>query len=541
MSLLSLLSSAVIVAASSITPCRIESPQVGLVLVSVEEKTLDGGSTVRTYKYNLGDGILRFEKEEDCRNMARLPKGVCVPQKLDTLVCAPRMFHGPDGVLKMAVAGFRTGFCYSLESTDAGASWSLPRRMIHNPDKPFDVCDLPGGDVLLVKNCRIDEVEFTKDDELFACWSHDGGNTWYKTLKISGEKFIDNPVCCSDAEGNVYIAYRHYYQRECDIKLVRLGADGSRRRIPLLKARDAGRAYIESAGRILEPKSEWVEDKLRIVSYNTLRSSFTGGQPWVPRCKTICEHIEKWDPDFIGMQETSKEDIADLDRTLRKKYDYIAVTPEIMGPEVSRFRATSEIPIWWRKDRFKLLRKGWIEFNIINDVKCGVNVSDESWGNGQDGNKAAIWGVFLDKKSGEEVCVFNLHLPTRTEPSKLATAKMVAEKVLEVSDGRPVFITGDYNMDEKAYTFQYLQNDVEYIRDAGLAVAPEHRRNWEFASMGGDKPMEKKTKNSLHIDHIFYTPSNSEPLSWELETSHGSNGSHGSDHHPIMIEFRYAR
>ena len=169
-----------------------------------------------------------------------------------------------------------------------------------------------------------------------------------------------------------------------------------------------------------------------------------------------------------------------------------------------------------------------------------MNVSDESWGNGQDGNKAAIWGIFLDKTTGKEVCVFNMHLPTRTEPSKLATAKMVAEEVAKVAEGRPVFITGDYNMTEEAYTFKYLENDVEYIRDAGLDVPADKRINWEFNSMYGDKPLEKKRRDSLHIDHIFYTPCNSRPISWELEYKNGSNGSHGSDHHPVLIVFEYA-
>ena len=540
MGITAILATAAMVAAASITPKEISPALSGGVLLTVEETLPDGATVWRTYECSPSDGSAAFIGEKENGKEAGLPDGVSVPCKLDSLVCPPVPYRTPSGRIRLAVPGFRTGFCYYVESPDGGVTWDVPHRMIHNPDKPFAACNLPGGDLLLVKNCRIDEVEFTRDDELYICFSHDGGDSWYRTEKISGEKFCDNPVCCADAEGNIYIAYRHAYQRVCEVKLVRLGADGSRSRRTVLKAAGAENAYLESVGRLLAPRSSWMEPTLRIVSYNTLRSSFTGGQPWKPRCKTICEHIAKFDPDFIGMQETSREDIADLNRTLRKEYGYIAVTPEIMGPEVSRFRATSEIPLWWRRSRFTLLRKGWIEFNIINDRKCGVNVSDESWGNGQDGNKAAIWGVFLDRKTGKEVCLFNMHLPTRTEPSKLATAKMVAEKVREVAGDAPVFITGDYNMDERAYTFSYLQNDVEYLRDAGLALPPDRRRNWEFASMGGDKPMAEKKRTSLHIDHVFYTPASAEPLSWELDPEPGSNGSHGSDHHPIMVVFRYA-
>ena len=540
MTLFSILVSA-IVSAATLTPCSISSPEPGSVLLEVKGVAVDGSETLRTYKivFPAGD-VIETEEGTPAPMIPESVFGIDIPQKLDSMVCTPQIFRAPNGRLRVALAGFRTGFCYLAESPDEGASWGRPHRMLHNPDLPFSVCNLPGGDILLVKNCRIDEVEFTKNDELYACWSHDGGQTWYRTEKISGEKFTGNPVCCADDQGNIYIAYGHYYQRQCDVKLVRLGVDGSRRRLAVLKAANAGKAYLQRTGALLEPKTHWLDETLRIVSYNTLRSSFTGGQPWKPRCKTICEHIAAWDADLIGMQETSKDDIADLRKTLGKEYDYTAITPEIMGPSVSRFRATSEIPVWWRRSRFTLVDKGWLEFNIINDVKCGVNVSDESWGNGQDGNKAAIWVILKDKKTGKEICMFNTHLPTRTEPSKLATAKMLAEEVLKVAGGRPVFITGDYNMDEKAYTFNYLQYDVEYLRDAGLAVNPDKRRNWQFASMGGNKPMAEKQKTSLHIDHVFYTPASAEPLSWELETAPGSNGSPGSDHHPIMIVFRYA-
>ena len=177
----------------------------------------------------------------------------------------------------------------------------------------------------------------------------------------------------------------------------------------------------------------------------------------------------------------------------------------------------------------------------MNDVKCGANSSAESWGNGQDPNKSMIWGIFYDKQTKKKFCVMNLHLPTRSEPSKLATAKMVAEEAARVAEGLPVFITGDFNLTEKGFSFIYLEEDVEYLKDAGLALDDKDRKWWDYYSGAGlVLPVEKKTRDSRHVDHILYTPASAKPVRWETEIHPGSNGAPGSDHLPIVVTFRYA-
>jgi len=526
---------------ASLVPSAIRAEQSGEMIVSVSQTGLDGKSSLATYRYNPADGSFVASSDRADRNESSLPAGVKVPAKLDSLVCPPALVKTADGRQRLIIPGFRTGFLYYADSPDEGKSWGLPHRMIHNPDLPFCACNLPDGDVLLVKNCRIDEIEFTKDDEIYACWSHNAGETWYKTLRVAAGKFCSTPVCCGDAEGNIYIAYKHYYQKVCKVELVKLSTDDTVTKLGTLVAEDAAAAFEKTFGGVLQKKTDWLDDPVKVCTYNTLRSTFGGGENWKQRCKTIQEHIKIWDPDIIGMQETSMSDLADLNKTLKKTYDYIAVTPEIMGPSVSKYRSTSEIPLLWRTERFSLVDKGWIEFNIINEIKCGANVSTESWANGADGNKAAIWAILLDKKTGQEICIFNLHLPTRTDPSKLGTARMVGAEVAKVAKGRPVFITGDYNADENTYAYVYLRKYLGYLEDGGLATPSEKRENWSYDSGYGKQPLEKKKQSNRHIDHVLFTPSNARPLSWHQQINFGSNGFGGSDHHPVMVVFQYAK
>ncbi len=487
------------------------------------------------------DGAFTFVSKDNGKSWTKSKNKVKVPQKTDTTARNPKLFIAPDGSVKMAVQGFRTAFCYYASSLDGGLTWDLPKRMIMSPDRDFAVAQVPQGRVVLIKNCRIDEVEFTRDDELYAYISANGGESWRKGIKVSGQKFSTNPVCCVDEEGKIYIAYRHQYQRSCKIELVVLENGKAGAPVTLASAGKAEKGYLRSVGGLLTPKSHWAKEEVKLVSYNTLRSQWSGGRAkWLPRFETICEHLAQFDGDFIGMQETSKSDIDDFKEVL-KDYDYIAITPEIMGPSVSPERESSELPLWWRRSRFDLVKKGWLEFNIVNDVKCGANSSAESWGNGQDPNKSMIWGIFYDKQTKKKFCVMNLHLPTRSEPSKLATAKMVAEEAARVAEGLPVFITGDFNLTEKGFSFIYLEEDVEYLKDAGLALDDKDRKWWDYYSGAGlVLPVEKKTRDSRHVDHILYTPASAKPVRWETEIHPGSNGAPGSDHLPIVVTFRYA-
>ena len=487
------------------------------------------------------DGAFTYISTDSGSHWTASEGKVKVPQKiLDTLTRNPKLFLAPGGEVRMAVHGFRTGFCYYATSADGGVNWSLPRKMLHNPDKDYAVLNSADGNMVYVKNCRIDEVEFTRDDEMYVFISTTGGDTWRKGIKVSGQKFSTDPAVCFDADGNLYVAYRRQYNETCEVNIVKVSDSAVGSPVTVLEAGKASDGYRRFVGGLLDPKTDWASHTVKLVSYNTLRSQWSGGRnAWLPRFKTICEHLRDLDGDVIGMQETSKEDIADFRKVL-KDYDYIAITPEIMGPEVSVERATSELPLWWRKSRLTLEKKGWLEFNIINDIRCGVNATVESWGNGQDGNKAAIWAIFTDKQTGKRFCVFNLHLPTRTEPSKLATAKMVAAEAARVAEGLPVFITGDFNMNEEGFTFKYLENDVSFLADGGLATPPENRKDWDVYSGHGLNPVEKRARNGKHIDHIFYTPASAEPVSFETCNYLGSNGSAGSDHLPVAIVFKYA-
>jgi len=487
------------------------------------------------------DGAFTYVSSDGGKSWKASEGKVLVPQKiLDTMTRNPKLFLAPDGGLRMAVHGFRTGFCYYAASPDGGLTWDVPRKMIHNPDKDYAVLNSPDGNMVYVKNCRFGEVEFTRDDEMFAFVSTTGGDVWRKGVKVSGQKFSTDPAVCFDADGNLYVAYSRRYNETCEVNMVKVSGPVAGAPVTVVEAGNASEGYRRFVGGLLDPKTDWASHTVKMVSYNTLRSQWSGGRnAWLPRFKTICEHLKALDGDVIGMQETSKEDIADFRKVL-KDYDYIAITPEIMGPSVSEARATSELPIWWRKSRLTLEKKGWLEFNIVNDIRCGVNATIESWGNGQDGNKAAIWGIFLDKKTGKRFCVFNLHLPTRSEPAKLATAKMVAAEAAKVAGGLPVFITGDFNMNEEGFTFKYLENDVAFLADGGLATPPEKRKDWEVYSGSGLNPLEKRQKNGKHIDHVFFTPASAEPVGFETCNWLGSNGSVGSDHLPVAVEFKYA-
>ena len=109
---------------------------------------------------------------------------------------------------------------------------------------------------------------------------------------------------------------------------------------------------------------------------------------------------------------------------------------------------------------------------------------------------------------------------------------------MNLAGGLPVILTGDFNMDEKTPGYAKLV-ESGIVEDSMLALPAPKRINAQYFSMANYKPKEKISKNGLHIDHVFYTPANSKVLSWKLILD-SYDGVYGSDHLPIMIDWKIA-
>ena len=143
-----------------------------------------------------------------------------------------------------------------------------------------------------------------------------------------------------------------------------------------------------------------------------------------------------------------------------------------------------------------------------------------------------------DKINDMDFYIFNSHFDHRGLEAKEYSSVVLLDKVMTLAGGLPVILTGDFNMDEKTPGYAKLI-ESGIVDDAMLALPAAKRINSQYFSMANYKPKEKISKSGLHIDHVFYTPANSKVLSWKLILD-SYDGVYGSDHLPIMIDWKIA-
>ena len=97
-------------------------------------------------------------------------------------------------------------------------------------------------------------------------------------------------------------------------------------------------------------------------------------------------------------------------------------------------------PIFYRKDRFKLLRSG----NYI---------------------RICTWGEFKDKTDKFKFWFFNLHMDHIGVVARRESAKLIIAKIKEMCAKDPVILTGDFNVDQTSESYQVL-HESRILSDA---------------------------------------------------------------------------
>lgn len=193
---------------------------------------------------------------------------------------------------------------------------------------------------------------------------------------------------------------------------------------------------------------------------------------WPQRRELHLATIEQCDPDIIGFQEVqsgnfdaykesymgkmfahvvghtckramhwSTEEVQDrwassksITECIWKSYDYVAKN---VG---SSSQHDEHVPIYWRKNRFELLKKGCFYLSETPEIE---SISWES-----KLLRAATWVCLRERSSGAELLVCNTHFPhekddrTRTECAKVILQQM---ETISQSSGAPIIMMGDFN------------------------------------------------------------------------------------------------
>ena len=230
------------------------------------------------------------------------------------------------------------------------------------------------------------------------------------------------------------------------------------------------------------------ETSLKVGSYNIRyenRGDSLKGNAWDGRCPYICALLRYERPDIFGSQEVLVDQLHDMLAEL-PEYEAVGVGRDD-GAEAGEFE-----PVFWLKDRFDLLDKGWF----------WLSETPEQPGLGWDAAciRICTWVHLKDKVSHRKIWFFNLHMDHVGVVARAESAKLIVSRIESMcKSSESVFVTGDFNVDQtnEIYT-TFTKSDV--LTDSYETAADR------FAPNGTFNGYDPNSFTTSRIDHIFVSP-----------------------------------
>ncbi|TDQ11289.1 endonuclease/exonuclease/phosphatase family protein [Pedobacter metabolipauper] len=237
------------------------------------------------------------------------------------------------------------------------------------------------------------------------------------------------------------------------------------------------------------------------------------GNRWEQRGPVSANLIRFHQFDVFGIQEGLKNQVDDLGRLLPEFEHYG------LGRDDGK-DAGEHSSIFWRKDKFKALKKGDFWLSETPDVP----------GKGWDAtccNRICTWVYLEDLKTGKKFYYFNAHFDHQGKIARVESGKLIAKKIKEIAGTVPAIFTGDLNGGQKSDWYLTLANSG-ILTDTYTQVKYPYANNSSFNSFG------KNVDGYEIIDHVFVTKGFTAQR-WGILTD-TYHAKFPSDHFPILVD-----
>jgi endonuclease/exonuclease/phosphatase family metal-dependent hydrolase len=266
------------------------------------------------------------------------------------------------------------------------------------------------------------------------------------------------------------------------------------------------------------------EDKdLRVMTYNIRYGTAKDGENhWDKRKEFLVDVINKFEPDLLGTQETLG---FQRDFLAEKLPNYGSVG---VGRDDGR-EAGEMMALFYKLDRFRKVDEGHFWFSETPDL-AGSKGWDTSL------PRMVTWVKLEDKQNGnEQLMFFNTHFDHRGPKARLESAKLLRQKIAELSNGCAAILTGDLNSAEGSEPYKALFGELDAVGspvvDCYRKVHPERGAN-----EGTTTAFKPTANNNSRIDFIACSPQ------WQVvsaEIDHAAKDERApSDHFPIEVVLR---
>ena len=228
------------------------------------------------------------------------------------------------------------------------------------------------------------------------------------------------------------------------------------------------------------------EKTIKVSSFNVRNENSNdaaNGNGWTNRYPEIANIILFHDLDIVGTQECKSNQITDLLSVLSKyNYNYIG-RGRGTNPTDDEYSA-----IFYKTDKYKLMDSGNFWLSETPDIPS------KGWDAAL--NRICTWGKFKDKSTHFVFYVFNLHMDHQGKEARRLSSELVIKEIKEITKGKPVVLTGDFNTDQFAEGYKIITNS-ETLLDSYTAAKIIHDPNGTFNGF------DINNTTNQRIDHVF--------------------------------------
>ncbi|MBK7403221.1 MAG: endonuclease/exonuclease/phosphatase family protein [Phycisphaerales bacterium] len=288
------------------------------------------------------------------------------------------------------------------------------------------------------------------------------------------------------------------------------------------------------AGSVRAEQPEGLE--LKLVTFNVRYGTAADGEDaWPHRADMATGLVGRLDGDVIGLQEA-----------LRFQLDaFEAAMPGYAEVGVGRDDGATKgeyAALLVRTSRFAIDASGTFWLSDTPEA-----VASRSWGNGI--TRVCTWARLVEKKTGDAVYVFNVHLDHQSQPSRERAAELIAARIgAREHTENPVVLMGDFNAGEANPALQYLRGErerasesqawPEYTPPQSPALTDTFRAiHPDATEVGTFNGFKAGATNGEKIDHILVSPG-AHVLDAGIDRSE-TDGRYPSDHFAVWASVRF--
>ena len=232
---------------------------------------------------------------------------------------------------------------------------------------------------------------------------------------------------------------------------------------------------------------------------------------WENRQLAVSQLIRFHGFDIFGIQEGLRHQVKDLEDLL-PNFNFVGVGRDD-GKEKGEYSA-----IFYRKDKFKVKKTStfWLAPETDHPNK------------GWDAALPRIctWAKMEELETGREFYAFNTHFDHRGAEARKQSAALILEKIDAINkENLPVFLMGDFNVDQSSEAYHLLQN-APGMKDTYKTA------DFVYANNGSTNSFDLTKSTERIIDHIFVSESiKVKKYGLLTDTYHNR---FPSDHFPVM-------